>query len=79
VEWDAATAAFHRCSIATSTAGQEDVVINVGMTHAGDGQPAEMSVELIRRFSLRPRTAQALRDMLRDVIANIDADRQRGT
>jgi hypothetical protein len=38
-----------------------------------------MSVELIKRFSLRPRTAQALRDMLREVIANIDADRQRGT
>lgn len=38
-----------------------------------------MSVELIKRFSLRPRTARALRDMLREVIANIDADRQRGT
>jgi hypothetical protein len=37
-----------------------------------------MSVELIKRFSLRPRTAQALRDMLREVIANIDADRSSG-
>ena len=79
IEWDVATAASHACNIATSTAGQEDVVINIGVTNTGHGHPNEMSVELIKRFSLRPRTAQALRDMLREVIANIDADRQRGT
>jgi hypothetical protein len=37
-----------------------------------------MSADLTKRFSLPPRTARALRDMLREVIANIDADRQRG-
>jgi hypothetical protein len=79
IEWDVATAVSHVCNVATSTAGQEDVVINVGITHIGDGHPRELSVELIKRFSLRPRTARALRDMLREVIANIDADRQRGT
>jgi hypothetical protein len=77
IEWDVATAASYACDIATSTAGQEDVIINVGVTNTGP--PGEMSVELIKRFSLRPRTARALRDMLREVIANIDADRQRGT
>ena len=79
IEWDVATAASHACDVATSTAGQEDVVINIGMTNIGHGHPNEMSVELIKRFSLRPRTARALRDMLREVIANIDADRQRRT
>ena len=62
-----------------STAGPEDVVINVGVTNIGHGHKGEMSAELIKRFSLRPRTARALRDMLREVIANIDADRQRRT
>jgi hypothetical protein len=79
IEWDVATAACHICDVATSTAGQEDVVINIGVTTTDRGHPHAMSVELIKRFSLRPRTARALRDMLRDVIANIDADRQRGT
>jgi hypothetical protein len=79
IEWDVATAASHTCNVATSTAGQEDVVINVGVTNTDHGHLSEMSVELIKRFSLRPRTARALRDMLREVIANIDADRQRGT
>jgi hypothetical protein len=79
IEWDVATAVSHACNIATSTAGQEDVVINIGVANTGDSHPGEMSVELIKRFSLRPRTAQALRDMLREVIANIDADRSRGT
>ena len=79
IEWDVATAASHACDIATSTAGPEDVVINIGVTNTGHGQPGEMSVALIKRFSLRPRTARALRDMLREVIANIDADRRRGT
>ena len=79
IEWDVATAASHACDVATSTAGQEDVVINIGMTNIGHGHPNEMSVELIKRFSLRPRTAQALRDMLREVIANIDADRSSRT
>lgn len=79
IEWDVATATSHACDIATSTAGQDDVVINIGITNAGRGHSGEMSVELIKRFSLRPRTARALRDMLREVIANIDADRQRRT
>jgi hypothetical protein len=79
IEWDVATAVSHACDIATSTAGQEDVVINVGVTNTGHGHKDEMSAELIKRFSLRPRTARALRDMLREVIANIDADRQRRT
>jgi hypothetical protein len=76
IEWDVATAASHVCDVATSTVGQEDVVINIGITNTGHRRPDEMSVELIKRFSLRPRTARALRDMLREVIANIDADRQ---
>jgi hypothetical protein len=79
IEWDVATAASYTCDIATSTAGPEDVVINVGVTNIGHGHKGEMSAELIKRFSLRPRTARALRDMLREVIANIDADRQRRT
>ncbi|HET6236452.1 MAG TPA: hypothetical protein VFE41_16055 [Acetobacteraceae bacterium] len=78
-EWDVATATSHTCNVATASAGQDDVVINIGVTNAGHGHPNKMSVELIKRFSLRPRTAQALRDMLRDLIANIDADRRRGT
>jgi hypothetical protein len=79
IEWDVATAVSHVCDVATSAAGQEDVVINIGVTKTGDGHPGEISVELIKRFSLRPRTALALRDMLREVIANIDADRQSRT
>ena len=79
IEWDVATAVSHACDIATSSAGQEDVVINIGVAKTGHGHPGEMSVDLIKRFSLRPRTAHALRDMLREVIANIDADRQRET
>ena len=74
IEWDVATAVSHACNIATSTAGKDDVVINIGVANVGRG---EMSAELTKRFSLPPRTARALRDMLREVIANIDADRQR--
>ncbi len=77
IEWDVATAISHAANVATSTAGPEDVVINIGVTITGHGHPGETSVDLIKRFSLRPRTAQALRDMLREVIANIDADRRR--
>jgi len=69
----------HACNMATATAGQEDVVINIGIANAGQEHPREMSAELIKRFSLRPRTARALRDMLREVIANIDAERPRQT
>ncbi len=79
IEWDVATAASHAADVATSSAGKDDVVINIGVTNTGHGHPGEISVELIKRFSLRPRTAQALRDMLREVIANIDADRRSGT
>lgn len=74
IEWDVATAVSHACNIATSTAGKDDVVINIGVANVGRD---EMSAELTKRFSLPPRTARALRDMLREVIANIDADRQR--
>jgi hypothetical protein len=79
IEWDVATAASHACNVATSTAGQDDVVINIGIANTGDGHRGEMSAELTKRFSLPPRTARALRDMLREVIANIDADRHRRT
>jgi hypothetical protein len=79
IEWDVATAASHVCNMATSTAGQEDVLINIGIANTGHGHPGERSAELIKRFLLRPRTARALRDMLREVIANIDADRPRET
>jgi hypothetical protein len=79
IEWDVVTAVSHTCNIATSTAGPEDVVINVGVAKTALGQPGEASAELIKRFSLRPRTALALRDMLREVIANIDADRRSRT
>jgi hypothetical protein len=75
IEWDVATAVSHACNIATSTAGKDDVVINVGVANFSHGR--EMSADLTKRFSLPPRTARALRDMLREVIANIDADRQR--
>ena len=79
IEWDVTTAASHVCSIATATARQQDVVMNFGVTQTHPQHPSELSVQLVKRFSLPPRTARALRDMLREVIANIDADRQRGT
>jgi hypothetical protein len=79
IEWDVAAAVSHTCDIATSTAGPEDVVINIGVARTAHGQSGEVSAELIRRFSLRPRTALALRDMLREVVANIDADRRSRT
>jgi hypothetical protein len=74
IEWDVATAVSHACNIATSTAGKDDVIINIGVANVDGG---EMSADLTKRFSLPPRTARAMRDMLREVIANIDADRQR--
>ncbi|HEX3990040.1 MAG TPA: hypothetical protein VHX39_02580 [Acetobacteraceae bacterium] len=75
IEWDVATAVSHACNIATSTAGKDDVVINVGVASAAHGRQSEVSADLTKRFALPPRTARALRDMLREVIANIDADR----
>jgi hypothetical protein len=79
IQWDVSTAVSHGCTVATATAGQRDVVINIGVANTDIGQLGEMSVELIKRFSVPPRTARALRDMLREVIANIDADRRRKT
>ena len=39
IEWDVATAVSHACNIATSTAGPEDVVINIGVANTGHATP----------------------------------------
>jgi hypothetical protein len=78
VRWDLDSAVSHTCDVANSTAGPDDVVLNFGATQRNDTAPAEVSVRMLRRITLRPMTARTLRDMLRDVIADIDADKPRG-
>ena len=75
--WDLSAASVYACDVANSTAGADDVVLNLGVMQRGDDTPGELSVRMIRRFSLRPLTARHLRDMLRNVIADIDADQPR--
>ena len=77
VEWDLKGAANYTCDVANSAAGPNDVVLNFGARQRAGGAPAEVTVQLLRRIKLAPLTARALRDMLRDVIADIDADRAR--
>jgi hypothetical protein len=78
VRWDLFGAVSHTCDVANSAAGPDDVVLNFGATQRNDTAPAEVSVRMLRRITLRPMTARTLRDMLRDVIADIDADKPRG-
>jgi hypothetical protein len=75
VQWDFDNAAIYTSDVANSTAGPDDVVLNFGATQRPN--QAEISVKLLRKITLRPQTARTLRDMLRDVIADIDADRLR--
>jgi hypothetical protein len=78
VRWDLDSAVNHTCDVANSAAGPDDVVLNFGATQRNDTAPAEVSVRMLRRITLRPMTARTLRDMLRDAIADIDADKPRG-
>ena len=74
VRWDLDGATTHTCNVANSEAGPDDVVLNFGATQRKGETPDEVSVHMLRRIALRPMTARTLRDMLRDVIADIDAD-----
>jgi hypothetical protein len=78
VHWDLSRASSHVCDVANSTAGPDDVVLNFGATQRGGEGSAEVSVRMQRRITLRPLTARNLQDMLRSVIADIDADKPRG-
>jgi hypothetical protein len=78
VQWDLKDAISYTSTVANSTTGADDVVLNLGVTERHADAPAEVAVRLQRRITLRPLTARNLRDMLRDVIADIDADRPRG-
>jgi hypothetical protein len=53
-------------------------VLNFGATQRSNDMPDEVAVQLLRRIMLRPLTARNLQDMLRSVVADIDADRLRG-
>lgn len=75
--WDLSAASIYACDVANSTAGVDDVILNLGVTQRDAEAPGELSVRMIRRLSLRPLTARHLRDMLRSVIADIDADQPR--
>jgi hypothetical protein len=77
VEWDMSGAVSHTCNVANSTSGLDDIVLNFGATKRGGALPGEVSVQMVRRIVLRPLTARNLQDMLRNVIADIDADRSR--
>lgn len=76
--WDLSAAAAYTCEVANSTAGVDDVLLNFGAIHRSGDAPAEVSVKMIRQFALRPLTAMHLRDMLRNIIADIDADQPAG-
>ncbi len=77
VQWDLSGASAFTSNVANSSAGPADVVLNFGTTHRpGDASP-ELAVTLLRKITLQPQAARTLRDMLRDVIADIDADRMR--
>jgi hypothetical protein len=77
VQWDLNGAEIYTSNVANSSAGAEDVVLNFGTTQRPSEASPELSVKLVRKIALRPQTARTLRDMLRDVIADIDADRMR--
>lgn len=77
VQWDFTGAQTYTSNVANSSAGPDDVVLNFGTTQRPSQASPEMTVQLQRKIALRPLTARTLRDMLRDVIADIDADRLR--
>ena len=52
-------------------------LLNFATRQPSNDAPSEVAVRLLRRIKLPPMTARALRDMLRDVIADIDADKPR--
>jgi hypothetical protein len=77
VEWDCATAQNHACDIANATATRDEVVLNFGATRVPEGLSAALSAELLRRIALRPMSAKNLLAMLRNMVAEIDAEAQR--
>jgi hypothetical protein len=78
VQWDLKGAEIYTSNVANSSAGADDVVLNFGITQRPNEATPEMAVKLLRKLTLRPQTARNFRDMLRDLIADIDADRLRG-
>ena len=78
VRWDETNAATHACDVANSSSGPDDVVVNFGRRRPVAEAPDELAVEVVRRLSMRPMTARALRDMLRDLVAAIDAEPRSG-
>ena len=79
VQWDLKGAEIYTSNVANSSAGSDDVVLNFGITQRPNEASPEMTVKLLRKLTLRPQTARSLRDMLRDVIADIDAEKMRGS
>ena len=74
VRWDTSTMASQFCDVTSITARGNELVLNFGVVQQSGSQPAELAVSLKRQVALRPMTARNLRDMLRNLIAEIDAN-----
>lgn len=74
--WDASVVRNHACDVVSAIGTTSEVVVNFGATHAGDGPSEEITVRPRRSFALQPRAAQNLRDVLRNLLAEADAERR---
>jgi len=72
-DWDASRASSAYCNVASAVATPEAVVLNLGQTQGGARAQSEVTVELLQRVVLSPRTAKNLHLLLNRVIAEHDA------
>jgi len=72
--WDVSAMRNHACDVVSAVGTAGEVVVNFGATHRDAGGGEGITVEPRRKFALQPRAAQNLRDVLRSLIAEADAE-----
>lgn len=72
--WDVSAVRNHACDVVSAAGTTGEVVVSFGATHRGGAAGEEITVEPRRKFALQPRAAQNLRDVLRNLIAEAEAE-----
>ena len=73
LRWDTSELESHRCTLATTSATPEEIILNFGVKLGGDRPGEEAMLELLRRIALSPLTAKHLLATLQRLIAEHDA------
>lgn len=74
--WDVSTVRNHACDVVSAVGTTAEVIVTFGATRGGAKPGEEITVERRREVALQPRAAQNLRDVLRNLIAEADAERR---